>query len=138
MSDPSVLISQFIAMERLRQRFALEFSDEHDDAYTGNQLALAAAAYLVHGTAAERKKGVAIPSGSDFDVRTIPEIWPRDWEPVWFKPTDRRRNLVKAGALIIAEIERIDRAAVRSATDPGVRVGDRGEIIFTDDEGGGP
>ena len=28
----------------------------------------------------------------------------------WFKPTTPRRDLVKAGALIIAEIERLDRA----------------------------
>jgi hypothetical protein len=29
----------------------------------------------------------------------------------WWKPTNRRRDLVKAGALILAEIERLDRAA---------------------------
>lgn len=29
----------------------------------------------------------------------------------WWKPKDRRRNLVKAGALIVAEIERLDRLA---------------------------
>jgi hypothetical protein len=31
--------------------------------------------------------------------------WP--WDKVWW-PSDRRRNLVKVGALILAEIERID------------------------------
>ena len=36
------------------------------------------------------------------------QVWPYQWE---FKPADRRRELVKAGALILAEIERIDRAA---------------------------
>lgn len=35
--------------------------------------------------------------------------WP--WDASWWKPNARRRNLVKAGALILAEIERIDRAA---------------------------
>ena len=30
------------------------------------------------------------------------------------KRTDRRRNLVKAGALILAEIERLDRTALRA------------------------
>jgi hypothetical protein len=33
--------------------------------------------------------------------------WP--WEMSWWKPTNNRRNLVKATALLLAEIERIDR-----------------------------
>lgn len=39
-------------------------------------------------------------------------FWP--WQRKWWKPKDPRRDLVRAGALIIAEIERIDRAAVAS------------------------
>jgi hypothetical protein len=35
--------------------------------------------------------------------------WP--WAISWWKPKDYRRNLVKAAALLIAEIERLDRAA---------------------------
>jgi hypothetical protein len=35
-----------------------------------------------------------------------PEFWPHGWE---FKAATPRRMLVKAGALILAEIERIDR-----------------------------
>lgn len=34
--------------------------------------------------------------------------WP--WSRAWWKPASRRRCLIKAGALILAEIERIDRA----------------------------
>jgi hypothetical protein len=30
---------------------------------------------------------------------------------MWWKPKDRRRDLVRAAALIIAEIERLDRDA---------------------------
>jgi len=33
--------------------------------------------------------------------------WP--WDPKWWKPKDRRRDLVRAAALIIAEIDRHDR-----------------------------
>lgn len=33
------------------------------------------------------------------------------WDRSWWKPTTPRRDLVKAAALILAEIERIDRAA---------------------------
>jgi hypothetical protein len=36
-------------------------------------------------------------------------LWP--WDDEWFKLTDPRRDLIKAAALIIAEIERLDRAA---------------------------
>lgn len=43
-----------------------------------------------------------------------PPLWP--WGFQWWKPKDRRRDLVRAGALILAEIERLDRAAVRGKT----------------------
>lgn len=47
---------------------------------------------------------------ADDDPRAdVPELWP--WPSEWWKPTDVRRDLVKAGALILAEIERLDRAA---------------------------
>lgn len=36
--------------------------------------------------------------------------WP--WDLKWWKPSGRRRNLVKAAALILAEIERLDRLSV--------------------------
>lgn len=42
--------------------------------------------------------------------------WPADWA---FKPCKPRRALVKSGALILAEIERIDRAAAKGRTDGG-------------------
>lgn len=103
-------IADEVYEERVRQINQEGFDAEHDLLLNRrNQLALAAAAYLVRGTGAERKKGVAVQSGSDFDIRTIPEIWPRDWDPAWFKVDNRRRSLIKAGALILAEIERMDR-----------------------------
>jgi len=36
-----------------------------------------------------------------------PRGWP--WAKSWWKPASLRRSLVKAAALLIAEIERIDR-----------------------------
>lgn len=36
-----------------------------------------------------------------------PGNWP--WTASWWKPKDRRSDLVRAGALILAEIERLDR-----------------------------
>jgi hypothetical protein len=41
------------------------------------------------------------------------EIWPSSWGAHWLKDTAPRRDLVKAGALILAEIERLDRAEAR-------------------------
>jgi len=48
--------------------------------------------------------------------------WPIKWMAAWFKPTDPRRDLVKAGALCIAEIERLDRALTPPA-DLAAKIG---------------
>lgn len=81
-----------VVAERRRQVEAEGWTPEHDDEHANGELALAAACY---------------------SVTTYPQavgllgFWP--WGMKWWKPTDRRRNLVKAAALILAEIERIDR-----------------------------
>lgn len=43
------------------------------------------------------------------------KYWP--WSLNWFKPSSPRRDLVKAGALILTEIERIDLAAPASSAE---------------------
>ncbi|TCL90326.1 hypothetical protein C8J38_10842 [Rhizobium sp. PP-WC-2G-219] len=75
--------------ERMRQREVENWSPEHDDKYTDDELTRAARCYLIGN----------------------PGHWP--WDYAWWKPTDRRRDLIKAAALIIAEIERLDRAATK-------------------------
>jgi hypothetical protein len=80
------LIIEIIA-ERLRQRTQKGYMPERDDSDTGNELALAAAAYAAQ------------------DVG----LWPPDWSLKYWKPQDRRRDLIRAGALILAELERLDR-----------------------------
>lgn len=80
--------------ERLRQQDAEGWTPEHDDMHKGGQLALAAACYTL---ASHR-----LTSHGE-----VPGIWP--WAPSFWKPTYGRRDLVKAGALILAEIERMDR-----------------------------
>ncbi|TIX02024.1 MAG: hypothetical protein E5V57_22955 [Mesorhizobium sp.] len=93
-----------VIAERRRQVDAEGFNAEHDDAHSGGEMALAAAAYSI---------GLPRLSGSvQFGKRFLPwleRLWP--WDLAWWKPTDRRRNLVKAAALILAEIERLDRLA---------------------------
>ncbi len=70
---------------------------EHDDEHDAGELAAAAACYA--GNAA----------GYVWNGEWLSEVWP--WEREWWKPTTPRRDLVKAAALILAEIERLDRAA---------------------------
>lgn len=85
-----------IAIERARQVEQEGWTEEHDDEHAGGELGNAAAAYLVLSSTSIDRPGDLI--------RTL---WPWDWS--WWKPKDRRRNLVRAGALIVAEIERLDR-----------------------------
>lgn len=81
-----------IVAERARQIEVEDFDAEHDDIHDGRQIAEAAAAY-----------GLAYAGHSSWAVN----VWP--WDSAWWKPSGDRRDLVKAGALILAEIERLDR-----------------------------
>ncbi len=87
--------AQDVLAERQRQISAEGRTPEHDDAYTADELAKAAAAYAVCSVVTDRGH-LAL------------SLWP--WDHEWFKPSGSRRNLVKAGALILAELERLDRA----------------------------
>lgn len=91
-----------IAAERHRQVEAEGWTPEHDDAHTKGEMAKAAACY-----AEWAGKTAPVLVG---DVRSgggKPLNWP--WSAAWWKPKDRRRDLIRAAALIVAEIERIDR-----------------------------
>lgn len=87
-----------VLAERRRQLQVEGWSAEHDDAYKAGEMACAAACYAV--------ASISDAIGYNF----VPTMWP--WAASWWKPTTTRRNLVKAGALIIAEIERLDRATM--------------------------
>ena len=92
-----------VLAERQRQQSIEGWTPEHDDAHKGGELSRAAGSYAINAGAALFFNG-----GSDTSVcDTPPYGWP--WGPEWWKPTNSRRDLVKAGALILAEIERIDR-----------------------------
>lgn len=81
-----------VISERQRQRAVEGWTSEHDDAYQNGELADAAACYAISA----HNQGFSTPAH-----------WP--WAPDWWKQSGPRRDLVKAGALILAEIERIDR-----------------------------
>jgi Lar family restriction alleviation protein len=88
-----------VLAERRRQVEQEGWTPEHDDSHNNGELARAASCY-------------AHAAGSWMDQRRMPAAWP--WESHWWKPTTSRCNLVKAGALILADIERLDRAALQS------------------------
>lgn len=88
-----------IRMERIRQIVDEGFDAEQDDGYDLCQLPRAAACYAV----GYNDLYVESPIADSDPV----QVWP--WDERWFKPSDERRNLIKAAALIVAEIDRLDR-----------------------------
>lgn len=91
---------QAIANERARQLGVEGYSREHDDDHFAGELAAAATCYVMN--AAIHLTGADLPVD-------LGRWWP--WNTGSFKPKDPRRDLVRAAALIVAEIERGDRAA---------------------------
>jgi len=90
-----------IAVERRGQIEAEGWTPEHDDQHDDGEIAAAAVCYAVPPDLRDTRPG------------TIPDLWPFEdssWEPT---PDDRVRELVKAGALIAAEIDRLVRQAER-------------------------
>lgn len=94
--------------ERMRQLSTEGFSRERDDGYDRGELADAASAYAIF--AGYQAKGLVHRTQAKGYEPVV--SWP--WARKWWKPSpEPRRNLIKAGALILAEIERLDRAAAR-------------------------
>lgn len=91
---------ELIAAERLRQITAEGYDWAHDDEHDEGELALAAAAY-------------AMTSIGEVEDRGNGEVWwpwrSRHDAADGFKPTYGVRDLVRAGALIAAEIDRLQR-----------------------------
>lgn len=99
---------ELIDEERTRQIEKEGWTFEHDDQHDDGQLAQAAAVYAdmanYHGE-------FDLMDSSGTAMVLIPRDFKWPWEKEWFKPTpdDRIRELTKAGALIVAEIERLQR-----------------------------
>ncbi len=96
-----------IAAERRRQIQEEGWTTDHDDQHIRGEMATVAALY-------------AMPPRHS--VNLLEYIFPASWDRyAWWKPKTRRRDLIRAGALIVAEIERMDRRAKRAeARDAGV------------------
>lgn len=104
-----------IAEERQRQIEVEDWSAKHDDRYDDGSLAQAAACYA-HPRRIFIAETVDGLHGEPMGIYR--EAWPDSWIERWWKPKTRRRDLIRAGALIVAEIERLDRADT-SDDDPG-------------------
>ncbi len=102
-----------IAAERRRQIEAEGWTAERDDDYQQRELANAAAAYALFAGLETEARDTHVghlhhPLG---DMESaVAAAWP--WGCEWFKPSNPRRELIKAAALIVAEIERLDRKAI--------------------------
>ena len=92
-----------IAAERQRQISVEGWTPEHDDEHNNDELVEAAACYAMSCNIKKHRPG----------QRDGVRLWP--WDLRWLKPKDRRSNLVRAAALIVAEIERLDRVGTKDA-----------------------
>jgi hypothetical protein len=111
-------VVQEIAAERQRQIEAEGWTPEHDDEHHDGALAMAAALYATPRPLYEVNQW-------ETGVSWFEAKWPfkrlgrDDIGPVIVpdgdkrRTTPRRRQLVKAAALIVAEIERLDRAGAK-------------------------
>ena len=109
-----------IREERERQIRSEGWTPEHDDEHDQAQLATAGVGYAMF--AVEQLLFDDLPDEA-YQVPPAETEWP--WHPDWWKPsTDPVRNLVKAGALIAAEIDRLTRTTppVASVTDSDEQV----------------
>lgn len=110
-----------VAAERQRQIEVEGWSAEHDDKHINNELAHAAACFAVGETIDVSLQRLAHVSCGCRDLAGCYHfgglrqqwVWLWPWAKEWWKPKDRRRDLIRAAALIVAEIERLDRAPVR-------------------------
>jgi hypothetical protein len=109
-STPTGDVLTDILDERGRQLIDLHYGITRDDLYTEGQLGDAGASYAM----ANSTKAML---AHNRNAPTIPRSWP--WDGSTFATVDdddraaRRRQLVKAAALVVAEIERLDRMTAR-------------------------
>lgn len=87
-----------VLAERCRQIEVEGWTPEHDDCHRDGSLAKAAYCYAWAACGLGMESPPPAPPG-----------WP--WAGTWWKPRDTRSNLVRAAALLLAEIDRLDRQA---------------------------
>lgn len=113
MSNPAPATSaavRDVLAERQRQIEVEGWTPEHDDARGLGDMAMAGACYAAHAACREAIERGDLESYGQLNAAQVlvGRMWP--WGREWWKPKNSRRDLVRAAALIIAEIERMDRA----------------------------
>ena len=108
-----------VLAERQRQISAEGWTPQHDDEHTNGSLALVGACYAWASTLGPtfRETLSALDTsgvGGWRQAVTFRRLW--KWDFRWWKPKNCRDDLIRAAALLIAEIERIDRAEQRAVT----------------------
>lgn len=93
-----------VLRERRRQIEHEGWTASHDDRHDAGELAAAASAYAVN--AADQLSPHSQGDGNNEQ----PVMWP--WGPDFWKPVSAMRDLERAGALVIAEIERLQRVGL--------------------------
>lgn len=95
-----------VLAERQRQISVEGWTPKHDDEHSNGQMALAAACYACNAaTWAERPPNIPASDYTKFASQGF--RWP--WAQKRWKPKSQRQDLVRAAALLLAEIERLDR-----------------------------
>lgn len=92
-----------IAVERERQIKDEGYNAEHDHVHEPMTLARAAVSYILCND--EKKRRIAKTT-----------YWP--WEDKYYKPRDMKRNLIRAGALVAAAIDRLLAEDIQSPVEP--------------------
>lgn len=119
-----------VQAERLRQVEEEGFEGEHDDQHYDGELAQAAHCYQELGC---DSYGTCGPE-EDQSNAEMPDSWP--WDEEWWKPKTRLRNLVRAGALYQAEIDRLLRQRDSVVGEINYLLEKATRITTTDGEGG--
>lgn len=112
-----------IRAERKRQVAVEGYTPEHDDLQDNGQMLRAAVIYYQHAARPD------IPLTMEADGR--PLGWP--WDAEWWKPKDRERDLVRAGALCMAERDRLRRQKLSALVGVGRGDGRCADKVQKDD-----
>jgi len=108
-SGATLKVLQDVVEERARQILREGFGPSHDDQHYDFSMAKAASVYAACASVGTSDRAVMDQHGLRGTPGKLQELWPISWDISWLKPVSRRRDLIKAAALIIAEIERLDR-----------------------------
>ena len=113
---------ELITEERKRQVESEGWTAQHDSHHIQDEMAIVAALYATPLSFSKMMTRIDVGdvSGGRGDCPvwgelryTVPTMYPLSWHPCWWSPgdhdgnPDRVRDLVKAGALIAAEIDRL-------------------------------